>query len=205
MNNIKRTRADSKKKTRVNAADVKAHHAHANAHAHAHAHAHAKRKRVEVTKTNTQSVNPPIVLINPAMNPAPILNPRASTNVSDVGNLPLPKTKVFYSVSKDKVNLSFRIGVDNYTNMVPQLSKEIHSNFNYQYRRRSVSSPRRKSRVDSSGNASSVPEVFVEDNITLSNYNRCYIEDFMTRTVGKSLIVLCHTATSLTSFHLSTR
>ena len=180
MNNIKRTRADSKKKIKVTAADVKAH----------HAHAHTKRKRVKVTKKKTQSVNPPILLINPALNPAPILNPRASSNVSDVGNLPLPKTKVFHSVSKDKVNLSFRIGVDNYTNMVPQLSKEIHSNFNYQYKRRSVSSPRCKSRVDSSGNASSEPEVFIEDNLTLSNYNRCYVEDFMTRTVGESLIVL---------------
>ena len=49
-----------------------------------------------------------------------------------------------------------------------------------------MSSPRRKSR----SNASSEPEEIVEDNITLSNYKKCYIEDFMTRTVGKLLIVL---------------
>ena len=74
--------------------------------------------------------------------------------------------------------------------MVPQLSKEIHSNFSYQYQRRSVSSPRRNARVGSSDNASSVPEAFVEDHINLLTYKRCYVEDFMTRTVGESLIVL---------------
>ena len=92
MKNIKRTRAVSKKKKKVTAADVKAHHA------------NAKRKRIEVS-INTQSANPPII-ITPMLN-SPILTPQASTIVSDVGNLPLPKTKVFYSVTKDKVNLSF--------------------------------------------------------------------------------------------------
>ena len=71
MNNIKRTRDNSKKKTKVTATDVKAHHA------------HAKRKRFEATNVDTQSVNPPIV--------PQISNTRASTIVSDVGNLPLPK------------------------------------------------------------------------------------------------------------------
>ena len=137
MKDIKRTRAVSKKKTKVTVADVKGHHD------------HAKRKRIEVT-INTQSDNPPII-ITPKLN-SPILNSQDSTIVSDVGNLPIPKTKVFYSVTKDKVNMSFRVGVDNYTNMVPQLSKDIHSNFSYQYQLRSVSSPRCKARGNSSDN-----------------------------------------------------
>ena len=81
MDNIKRTRAGSKKKTKVTAADVKSHRV------------HAKRKQVEVTNINTQSVNPPIV--------PQISNTRASTIVLGVGNLPLPK-KVFIQLLKIK-------------------------------------------------------------------------------------------------------
>ena len=80
MENIKRTRAVSKKEKKVTAADDKAHHSNA-----------AKRKRIEVSIT-TQSANPHII---PMMLNSPISTPPPSTIVSNVGNLPLPKQKYF--------------------------------------------------------------------------------------------------------------
>ena len=59
-----------------------------------------------------------------------------ATEVSPDDQPPKNKTKAFYCVGKDKVNISFRVGVENYSNMVPQMSKEIYSNFSYQYKLR---------------------------------------------------------------------
>ena len=78
MNTIKRSRADSKKKKKITAGVVKAH--------------HAKKKRIELTEKNIQSINPPISsLLNPYTNQIPNHNSTwASINSLDVGNLPLP-------------------------------------------------------------------------------------------------------------------
>ena len=42
-----------------------------------------------------------------------------------IGNLPKNKKKACYCVSKDKVNMLFRVGVDNYSNIIPQMSKRF--------------------------------------------------------------------------------
>jgi len=57
-------------------------------------------------------------------------------------NFPKNKAKTFIVISKDKIQLSFRSGVDNFTNMVPQISKEILSNFSYKYQRRATNNRR---------------------------------------------------------------
>lgn len=40
-----------------------------------------------------------------------------------------------YKVTDSKINISFWTNPDNYINIVPQMSKEISSNFDYKYRR----------------------------------------------------------------------
>ena len=49
----------------------------------------------------------------------------ASTSSS---NLPKNKTCACYCVGKDKVNISFWLCLENHSNMIPQISKEIYSN-----------------------------------------------------------------------------
>ena len=53
-------------------------------------------------------------------------------------NFPKNKAKTFIAIPKDKINLLFRLGVDNFANMVPQISKEILSNFSYKYKQRAT-------------------------------------------------------------------
>ena len=159
-----RSNAVSKKKKKVTAADVKKE--------------NAKRKRVDCCQTPKRN-NPSSPLVTPLVN---------SPNTTAGTNLPLPKTKTFYSVTKDKVNLSFRAGLPNYTNMVPQLSKEIHSNFNYEYKPR-PSTLRRT--INARGNTPPPePHSTSIDNISISNYRRCYVEDYMTSAIGDTLLVL---------------
>ena len=109
-----------------------------------------------------------------------------ATDVSP-DNLPSKnKTKAFYYVGKEKVNISFRVGVKNYSNMLPQMSKEIYSNFSYQYklRRGTIRSTRNSSASDDTEpNRDSTL-------VSLSNYSRCYVEDFMTCVIGEEVLVL---------------
>lgn len=46
-------------------------------------------------------------------------------------NLSKHEAKSLISISKDKINMSFQLGVDNYENMVPQISKDSLSNFSH--------------------------------------------------------------------------
>ena len=97
---------------------------------------------------------------------------------------------------------------DDYTNMLPQISKEINGNFNLVYKRR-ITTHRRSNRnrtslnVDSNSNAYSIPfdnQSLTSDNgiepnspdpeLILCKYLRCYVEDFMLRSVGERLLVL---------------
>ena len=102
-------------------------------------------------------------------------------------NLPKQKAKSFISISKDRIQMMFRLGVENYSNMVPQISKEIISNFSYKYKRR-CTNLRRTGRIISTTPIPS-PRSGI-DGISVSNYSRCYVEDYMTRKVGETLLVL---------------
>ena len=53
-------------------------------------------------------------------------------------NFPKNKAEAFIVIPKDKVQLSFWSEVDNFENMVPQISKEILSNFRYKYKQRAT-------------------------------------------------------------------
>jgi len=105
-------------------------------------------------------------------------------------NLPKNKKRAFYCVGKDKVNMSFRLGLENYSNMIPQISKEIYSNFSYQYKKRSV--PHRYTRT-SKVNDTAQHNNQQSHGVTTSSYSRCYVEDFMTRKVGESILLLVPT------------
>ena len=50
-------------------------------------------------------------------------------------NLPKHKAKSFLSISKDRINITFRLGLDKYSNIVLYISKEIISNFSHKYKR----------------------------------------------------------------------
>ena len=105
-------------------------------------------------------------------------------------NLPKNKKRAFYCVGKDQVNMSFRLGVENYSNMIPQISKEIYSNFSYQYKKRIV--PHRSTRT-SKVNDTAQHNNKQSNGVTTSSYSRCYVEDFMTRKVGESILLLVPT------------
>ena len=118
----------------------------------------------------------------------------------------------YYKVTNHRLNLSFRSYSkidDNYVNMLPHISKEINGNFNVEYKRRTTSQ-RRSNRnlhlqsdnqsIVSTNNNDKCSTELVDTNTTttteyrndliLSNYIRCYVEDFMIRTVGEQILVL---------------
>ena len=114
-------------------------------------------------------------------------------------NFPRNKAKPFIVISKDKIQLSFRSGVDNFANMVPQISKEILSNFSYKYKRRATNTRRAgrsiSRRIQQSSDDTRTGNITssvmctragtdVIDGISISNYTRCYVEDYMRREIG---------------------
>ena len=113
-------------------------------------------------------------------------------------NLPKHKAKSHLSISKDRVNIYFRIGVDSYSNMVPQISKEIISNFSYKYQQQCTNLRRTSQIISPSKSYNSDPNNTTVislprsdiDGISISNYYRCYVEDYMTHNVGELLLVL---------------
>ena len=117
----------------------------------------------------------------------------------------------------DRLNFSFRafaLDSDVYINMLPQISKDIHGNFNLKYklrpthnRRSSRNSPARPPfnngtisttvtacppyQLENQMVATTVVSIFHPlGNLKLSNHLQYYVKDCMTRSVGESLIVL---------------
>ena len=94
---IKRTRGELHKKKKVTAAVVK------------------KRDSIIANRLKKRSKlssdESPIATTN-------ITTIASTVPIMDTLNVPKCKRKAFYCVTKDKVNLSFRTGVNNYTNMV---------------------------------------------------------------------------------------
>ena len=88
-----------------------------------------------------------------------------------------------YKVAASKVNLSFQSTPDNYTNMIPQISKETYSNFAHKYRRRSTVDRRsdRNIPIDNKIICDSEPlhsDLHSNNNntsgdITITDYSRC--------------------------------
>ena len=109
---IKRTRAVSHKRNKVLAVDVKLEYSERQKASKPASHMASKKK-----KTNDDSgIDNRLALLS----------------------TPKKKGDLLYAVGESKVNLSFRPELDNYTTMIPQISKEICSNFSYNYRRRAT-------------------------------------------------------------------
>ena len=194
MKPIKRNRCDLHKKKKITAAQVKLENI-------------RTRKQTAMKKIKTIDVNNDGSNINKTItNDITNDTTTAIMNDDDVVvdepiiidcNLPKHKAKSYLSITKDRVNISFRVGVDNYSNMVPQISKEIISNFSYKYERR-CTTLRHTGRIISSSKPDSdptnttviSPPRSVIDGISVFNYSRCYVEDYMTRNVGESLLVM---------------
>ena len=114
------------------------------------------------------------------------------------------RTDSYYKIGTDRLNLSFRSqtsSIDNITNMMAQMSKEINGNFNCTYKRRST--PNRRSGRHSTpipipNNQSTVScsdsDLVGSGDHILSNCLRCYAEDYMTINIGESIIVLIPTS-----------
>ena len=78
--------------------------------------------------------------------------------------------------------------------------KEINSNFNLKYKRRTTSNRRSFQHQNTHQDTEVNNQINVEirdvskhqivDGIVLEKYRRCYVEDFMTRTVSEKLLVL---------------
>ena len=131
--------------------------------------------------------------ITDVVNPTPVV-------IDSPFNFPKNKAKAFITISKDKINMSFRVGQDNITNLVPQISKEILSNFSYKYKRRATNTRRTGRTIPHNDRLLSIdntirPRVGDDtlDGVTFSNYTRCYVEDFMTRNIGELILVLLPT------------
>ena len=159
---IKRTRAVSHKKKKALAVDIK----------------------LEYSKRQKAS--------KPA---SPMASKKKSDDDSGVDNrlalLSTPKKRgdLLYAVGESKVNLSFRPELDNYTTMIPQISKEICSNFSYNYRRRATQD-RRSSRNVTDMTTNKATVIDSDRDIMLVDYTRCYVEDYMRSGVGELLLVL---------------
>ena len=129
------------------------------------------RKKAKTSSTSTPpsftNISPPIVDANDNIDDAEdtIITEDAIDDIDDAVtedavvidlsyNLPKNKAKTFIAIGKDKINLSFRLDVDNFANMVPQISKEILSNFSYKYNRRATNT-RQTGRIISLSNEQS--------------------------------------------------
>ena len=78
--------------------------------------------------------------------------------------------------------------------MAPPLSKDIHSNFSYKYKLR-PSILLRSAKVNARGDttldtAPPKPQSSSIDNISMSNYQKCYVQDYTTSDIGDALLVL---------------
>ena len=99
------------------------------------------------------------------------------------------KGDLLYAVGNSKVNLSLRPDLDNYTMMIPQISKEINSNFNCKYRRRATVD-RRSSRNLIDTTIHNTSDISQDRDIMLVDYTRCYVEDYMQCHIGEMILVL---------------
>ena len=135
---------------------------------------------------------------------SPVATKKKKTNDdSGVGNRlallssPKKKSDLLYIVGKAKVNLSFRKELDNYTLMLPQISKEISSNFNYKYKRRATVD-RRSNRNASNTTINSIGAIDALRNMAIDSlrdmmlvdHSRCYVEDYMMSEIGDTLLIL---------------
>ena len=110
---------------------------------------------------------------------------------------PKKKSDLLYIVGKVKVNLSFRKELDNYTLMLPQISKEISSNFSYKYKRRATVH-RRSNRnasnttINSIGAIDALRDVTIDSlrDMMLVDHSRCYVENYMRCEIGDTLLIL---------------
>ena len=106
----------------------------------------------------------------------------------------------FYKVTGARLNLVFRSYhplVENYTNMIPYISKEINGNFNLKYKRR-TSSNRRSLRNQTLDNNQIVVlnkelTSSTSEDILLEKFRRCYVEDYMTSAITEQLLVMVPT------------
>ena len=168
---IKRSRAESHKKTQVLAIDIKKELANEKRCAKPLSSAATKKK-----KTNDNGgVDNRLALLSS----------------------PKKKSDLLYIVGKAKVNLSFRPELDNYTLMLPQISKEIASNFSYKYKRRATVDRRsnRNTPTTTTSNigAMDAPCDMAIDSLRdmmLVDHMRCYVEDYMRSEIGDTLLIL---------------
>ena len=166
-----RTRGGSHKKKKINAVVVKKENSNHQ----------TNRKRKSSVSPSDESLGCGVATVVTAASTV-----IAASDAPPVHQPPKNKTKAFYSVGKDKVNISFRVGVENYTNMVPYMSKEIYSNFSYQYKLR-------RSAIHSTRTSYGTEQNVESNVISLSNYSRCYVEDFMVCEIGETVLVLLPT------------
>ena len=198
--NIRRTRGVSHKKHKTTSAMIKIENA-----------AIAKRKRT--------SKSPPKA--TPSRIVGAVDEGSRLSGVSTIASPPSrnKKSDSYYKVSNNRLNMSFRGDLspcDKLANMLPYMHKEINSNFNIIYKRRSTFK-RRSNRIQSTVvyNENSNGALVIDPNpssnditlstdpiyssdihtlqsnsINMNNCRRCYVEDFMVREVGESIVVL---------------
>ena len=203
--NIRRTRGVSHKKHKTTSAMIKIENA-----------AIAKRKRT--SKSPPKATPSRIVGV---VDEASQLSGVSTIAAHTIGSPPSRRKKSgsYYKVSNNRLNMSFRGDLspcDKLANMLPYMSKEINSNFNIIYKRRSTFK-RRSNRIQSTvvSNENSNGALVIDPNpsstditqstdpsyssdnntlqsnsINMNNYRRCYVEDFMVREVGESIVVL---------------
>ena len=105
----------------------------------------------------------------------------------------------FYKITGARLNIS----IQSYhptkkpiTNMIPYISKRINGNFNLKYKRQTSSNWRSLRNVNlevAINQIIKLPSVSSQkkaDDIVLSNYRRCYVEKYMTRTCSEQLLVM---------------
>ena len=189
--NIRRTRGASHKKHKTTSAMIKIENA-----------AIAKRRRT--SKSPPKATPSRIVgVVDEASRLSGVSTIAAHTIASPPSRY--KKSDRYYKVSNNRLNMSFRGDLspcDKLANMLPYMHKEINSNFNIIYKRRSTSK-RRSNRIQSTVvyNENSNGALVIDPNpssndiqqsnsINMNNYRRCYVEDFMVREVGESIVVL---------------
>jgi len=115
------------------------------------------------------------------------------------------KSNTLLKIGKTKVCIPFRELKENFTNLLPQMSKDIQSNFNKRYERRqdrNNDTTRRSDRHNNTTISSRQHPIDVNINLNNSNsenkfrdihlvdYSRCYVEDYMLVEVGEIVLIL---------------
>ena len=193
MKTIKRTRAVSHKKVTTTAVNVKVEALNATKR-------HKLNEASSATSASAASGNGTTVTTQ-AGGDTSVIRTQPSTVAFGSSK---KQSGLMLKIGGTKIYIPFRDNKDNFTNLLPQMSKEIQCNFNKKDERRHDQNNNTRRRSDWNTAARNTQQDHIEINnntnysyseniirdIHLDDYSRCYVEDYMLVEVVETILIL---------------